>query len=101
MLVQKQKSLPYISIFKTQSGEEFIAKVTEETMVSFTIEKPLSMVMGERGLQFAPFLMMADMEKSMTLPKPVITASPQQSVEEQYESVTSKIVVPKKQSIIS
>jgi hypothetical protein len=101
MLVQKQKNLPYIGIFKTQSGEELIAKVVEETMIAFTIEKPLCMVMGERGLQFAPFLMMADMEKPITLPKPMISATPQFSIEEQYESVTSKIVVPKKSSIIS
>jgi hypothetical protein len=94
-------SLPYISIFKTTSGEEFIARVIEETMVSYTVEKPLCMIATQNGLQFAPFLIMADPEKAINIPKPIINATPAASLESQYETATSKIALPKKSAIIT
>jgi len=30
MLIQKPQEVPYIGIFKTQAGEEFIGKVVDE-----------------------------------------------------------------------
>jgi hypothetical protein len=98
MLTQK---LPYISIFKTNSGEEFIAKVLEETLTGFTIEKPLCMVSTQKGFSFAPFLMMADPEKNILVPKPVVQGSPAPQLQQQYESAVSGIALPQKSSIIS
>lgn len=100
MLVSNKK-LPYISVFKTHSGEEFIAKVVDESITSYTVEKPLCMIPTERGLQFAPFMMMADPEKEVSLPKPMITSAPREQICNQYEAATSKIAVPVKQSIIT
>ena len=95
MLTQK-KELPYIGIFKTGSGEEFIAKVIEETMMSFTVKSPLCMVATERGMSFAPFMMMSDPDKAITIPKPIITGLPPLKLEEQYEQVLSPIALPPK-----
>ena len=101
MLTQKQQTLPYIGIFKLGSGEEFITKVVEETIMGFTIFKPLCMVPTEKGLQFAPLVMMGDIEAKVFLPKPVINTVPNQQLLEQYESAISPIIVPKKSAIIS
>ena len=100
-MLQQKQTLPFIGVFKLGSGEEFIAKVIEETMMGFTIMKPLCMVPTEKGLQFAPLVMMGDIEAKVHLPKPVIqTAAPAQ-LQEQYESAISPIIVPKKSAIIS
>ncbi len=100
MLKTTQKELPYIQVFKLGTGEEFIAKVTEETMISYTVTKPLCMVPTESGLRFAPLMMMANMDKSVSIPKPVIHAEPATELEQQYESVTTGVALPKKQGII-
>ena len=100
MLLQKQQTLPYISVFKISSGEEFITKVVSETDTSYTISKPLCMVGTDRGFQFAPFMMMADMDDDIIIPKPVIQGKPSKLLLEQYETSTSPIAMPKKSSIV-
>jgi hypothetical protein len=93
MLTQKT---PYIAIFKTSAGEEFIGKVVEETMLAYTISKPLCMIGTDTGLRFAPYLMMADPDKDISIPKPVITGYPAKSLEAQYEQATSSIALPRR-----
>jgi len=101
MLLQKQQTTPYICVFKLNSGEEFITKVINETDTSYTVSKPLCMVTTERGLQFAPFIMMGDLDEDITIPKPVIQAKANRQILEQYETSTSPIALPKKSSIIT
>ena len=101
MLQQKQQTLPYIGVFKLNSGEEFIAKVVDETMVSLTVSKPLCMVPTERGYQFAPLMMMADLDANVQIPKPVMQGKPNDQLLNQYESATSGIALPQKSSIIA
>ena len=100
MLLQKQQTVPYIGVFKLNSGEEFIGKVVKETGVSYIISKPLCMVGTDRGFQFAPFIMMGDMDADIELPKPVIQTLPNKAILDQYETATSAIAMPKQQSII-
>ena len=95
-MLQNKKDTPYIGVFKTQSGEEFIAKVVEETMIALTVKMPLCMIPTEQGMRFAPFLMMADPEKSLTIPKPIISGLPAPKLEEQYEQATSSIALPRR-----
>lgn len=95
----KQK-LPYIAVFKTNTGEEFIAEVTEESENAFQVKHPLCIVMGDKGAQFAPYLMLADPEKPTIIPRPVITASPTENLTTQYKSVTTGIALPQKSAII-
>lgn len=101
MLQQKQQTPPYIGVFKLSSGEEFIAKVTDETTVSFVVSKPLSMVPTERGYQFAPLMIMADLDADIQIPKPVIQGKPNNQLLNQYESATTGIALPQKTSIIT
>jgi len=96
MLTQKTQETPYIGVFKTAAGEEFIGKVVEETMMAYQIKNPLCMVATQQGFQFAPFIMMADPEKEIKVPKPVITAIPAAKLQEQYEQAVSPIQLLKK-----
>lgn len=101
MLLQKKQELPYIGVFKLGSGEEFIAKVVNETETDITVTKPLCMVPTERGLSFAPLFMMGDMEAPVSLPKPIIQTKANEQLVSQYETSTTGIVLPKKSSIIA
>jgi len=96
MLTQKPAEMPYIGVFKTQAGEEFIGKVVDETMLQYQVKNPLCMVATQQGFQFAPFIMMADPEKPIMVPKPVITAIPAPKLQEQYEQAISPIHLMKK-----
>lgn len=103
MLLDKQKTLPYNLVFKLTTGEEVIAKVIADNLLEYVIEKPLQMVMGNQGPQFAPFMIMADQDKSFPINKNSIVAKglPNPKLEEQYETLTSSIALPKKPSIIT
>lgn len=103
MLTQKQKTVPYIAIFKLSTGEEIISNVIEETTASYIVKHPLCMVPTQKGYQFAPWLMMADAEKPVPLNKAsvVATTSPVMELEGQYESVTTGIALPQKSKIIT
>lgn len=101
MLLQKQQTVPYIGVFKLNSGEEFIGKVVAETDSVYTISKPLCMVPTDKGFQFAPLVMMGDLDEDIILPKPVILARPNKQILDQYETSTSAIALPKRGSIIT
>ena len=101
MLTQKQKEVPYVAILKLVTGEEIITKVVEESTDSFTVKNPLCMVPTKEGWQFAPLLMMADIDKTINIPKPVISATPDTKLITQYESITTGIALPQKSSIIT
>jgi hypothetical protein len=101
MLLQKQQTVPYIGVFKLNSGEEFIGRVERETETSYTISKPLCMVQAGEGLRFAPLVMMGDLDEDINLPKPVITASPNKQIRDQYEEATSAIAMPRRGGIVT
>jgi len=100
MLLKKQNTVPYVGIFKIASGEEFIGKVVAETAIMYTVSKPLCMVGTDKGFQFAPFIMMGDMDADVEIPRPVIQTMPNSKILEQYESATSPIALPNTRSII-
>lgn len=100
MLVQR-KTTPYICILKTLSGEEFICKVIDETENCYTVSKPLTVMNTPQGPRFVPILMLADPDKHVTVPKPVIVGTPATEIESQYESLTTGIALPQKSSIIT
>ena len=102
MLTQKQKETPYVWVFKLATGEEIIARVTEETLGHYVIKSPLQMVMGQRGPQFGPFILMANPDKiEINKAHVVANSAPVAELEGQYESITSGIALPQKSSIIT
>jgi len=96
MLIQKPQEVPYIGIFKTQAGEEFIGKVVDENATEYQVKSPLCMVATDKGFQFAPFIMMADPEKPVIVPKPIITGVPASKLQEQYEQAITPIQLVKR-----
>lgn len=96
MLKQPTQDFPYIAVFKIASGEEFIGEIIDETMMAYKVKKPLCMVPTEKGFQFAPFMLMADTESYVQVPKPVIIASPAKNLKASYEQATSPIALIKK-----
>lgn len=96
MLIQKPREVPYIGIFKTQAGEEFIGKVVDENATEYQVKSPLCMVATDKGFQFAPFIMMADPEKPVIVPKPIITGVPASKLQEQYEQAITPIQLVKR-----
>lgn len=103
MLKEKSIEVPYVRIFKLQTGEEIITKVVGVGNVNYLIEKPLQMVMGAGGLQFAPFMMMVEKDSKFPLRVDAVIADgpPEPSLESQYESITTGIALPKKSAIIT
>jgi hypothetical protein len=77
-----------------------IGKVVAETATMYTVSKPLCMVGTDKGFQFAPFIMMGDMDADVEVPRPAIQTTPNEKILEQYEAATSPIALPKKGSII-
>lgn len=100
MLLQTQ-TLPYTAIMKINSGDEFICKVIDETNDHYLVSKPLTIVQTQQGMQFAPILMLADTEKDVYIPKPVIRGTPSPQLENQYQSAISGIALPQSSSIIA
>lgn len=103
MLVQNQKKTPYIGVFKLISGEEVIAKVTKEELNNVYLSTPLQMIVGQRGAQFAPWMMMASQTEDINVNKDKVLAQaiPSPELESQYESITTGIALPQKSSILA
>lgn len=102
MLTQKQKTVPYIGVFKISTGEEIIATVVQDDADSLLIKNPLCMVATQTGYQFAPLMLMAAHGGIQPLNRnSVITsAEAEPTLEGQYESVTTGIALPQKSKII-
>lgn len=99
----KNKFVPGVSVFKMMSGEEIIGRVTDECGDYFYVEMPLSLAMNHNNqLQYVPVMVMSDKEKPHSVLKAAvaITAKPSQKQKEDYEKVTSKVIVPSKPGII-
>jgi hypothetical protein len=84
-----------------QSGEEFVARIVEETPTHFVVAKPLTLGQTQTGIKFVPILMLADPDKNVIIPKPIIIGEPTASLEQQYESLITGIALPSKSGIIT
>lgn len=100
-MLRSIQEVPYIGVFKLSSGDEFISRVVEETSTEYTFEKPRCLVPTQNGLQFAPLMMLGDVNANVVIPKPLIRTKPSDALLSQYESVISSILLPKKSGIIS
>jgi hypothetical protein len=99
----KENKNSYIHVFKIATGEEIIARVVDENDQSYYVEKPLQMMIGPQGAQFAPFMFMARSDKTVNLNRSSIVAdsSPAAELENQYLSAITGIALTQKSSIIT
>ena len=98
MLVDREKPL---NIFKLPSGDEVIGRVDSSTPMEYWVTNPLVLIPTQKGVQFAPFMMMINPEKPVRIPSQVITGTPSDGISSAYESATTGIALPPKQSIIT
>ena len=99
-MLKSMKTTPYLSVMKMSGGEEFICKVIEETSTHYVDSKPLTLGQTQNGVMFIRMLMLANPDKNVEIPKPVIIGEPTPEIDSQYESITTGIALPKKSSII-
>ena len=60
MLVTSNFKVNDVITFRLNTGEEVVAKLTEEKMDSYVVSKPLVMILQEKGPVMAPMMISAD-----------------------------------------
>ena len=95
MLITKGLSEGSVATFKMYNGEEVIAKLVRIDDDAYVIEKPLTLAMTPKGLAFQPWLITAEVDKTVSLPKKVITLAVPSASEssDAYLQSTTGIVV--------
>lgn len=93
MLIENKQ--PYIHVFKLTTGEEIIARVVASDDNYMQVEKPLQMMIGPKGPQFAPFMFMAHQDKPVSVNKTNVVAesSPANELEMQYLTAITGIAL--------
>ena len=96
MLIEKPYSAGDTVTFKTQAGEEVVARVLEAKEDSIKIKKPMVLTMTEKGIGMVPFALTVsqDTEMLINLRNVVFIAKPSETTAKQYiESTTGLKVV--------
>lgn len=68
MLVQSHKSGDTVSM-KLTSGEEIVARLTEEKTDSWVVHKPLTLMQGPQGLVLGQWMITSDPLQDINIPK--------------------------------
>jgi len=91
-----------IMVFKLSNSDEVIAKIVEYDDKDFIVESAFVLIMGQKGMQFSPMLIMAEPDSKVTINRSNIVARcpPSKTMLGAYEQATSAIVLPSKQGII-
>jgi len=88
--------------FKLHSGEELVAKVTEVSENTVTIDEPVSVAPGPQGMGLVPSLFTADPSEKTVLNNSSVSlyAPTDESVKNKYIEATTGIKVPEKKLIL-
>lgn len=93
-----------IKLIRMASGEDVVAEIKHETPDTVVLENPIVAIpTGSNNIGFAPWSpLLSKEEKSIQVSKKFVVyqAEPDISIVEQYKTMFSAIVTPKKQSII-
>ena len=68
MLIDKGVSAGEVVTLKLTSGEEIVAKLTEETATYYKLSKPMVIGMGQKGPGLMPYLFTVSPDKEIKLP---------------------------------
>ena len=91
MLIDKGVSEGEVITLKLTSGEELIARLSEETAVGYKISKPMVIGMGQQGPGLMPYLFTVSPDKDIVLLKTavtVVTASDKSFADQYLQSTT-------------
>jgi hypothetical protein len=69
MLVSKKYTDGDIISFKLVTGDEIVARVSEETDTGFTVERPCTVMPSPQGMGLIQSLFTVDADRSVTLSK--------------------------------
>jgi hypothetical protein len=88
--------------FKLNSGEELIGKFIEQNDNYLTIQAPVSIGAGPKGIQMIPTLFTVDPDTQITLNTNSVSiyAETEDSVKMKYIEATTGITVPDKKIIL-
>ena len=73
MLIDKGVSVGEVITLKLTSGEELVAKLTEETATYYKLSKPMVIGMGAKGPGLMPYLFTVSPDKDIQLNKSTVT----------------------------
>jgi len=82
MLINKKFSSGDIVSIKLTSGEELIAKLSEDQDTLYTINKPMVLSMSAQGLGMMPYMITVNPDQAITLLKSAVAAM--SSTEKQF-----------------
>lgn len=87
--------------FKLNSGEELIARVREITETEFTLEEPVSVAPGAKGMGLVPSLFTsAGTPVTLRASAVSLMAETEASVRDKYIEATTGIQVPSKKILV-
>ena len=75
MLIDKGVSVGEVITLKLTSGEEIVAKLTEETATYYKLSKPMVIGMGAKGPGLMPYLFTVHPDKEVKLLKTTVTVA--------------------------
>ena len=93
MLISKGVAVGEVITFKLTSGEELVAKLSEETSSHYKLSKPMVIGMGQQGPGLMPYLFTVNPNRDISLSKSTVTvAEPTDEVfAKQFIETTSSI----------
>lgn len=88
--------------FKMNSGEEMMGKFIEQEGIYLTVESPVTIGAGPKGMQLIPTLFTVDPDAQVTLNinSVSIYAETEESIRFKYIEATTGIQVPEKKLIL-
>jgi hypothetical protein len=75
MLIDKGVAVGEVITLKLTSGEELVAKLTEETDKYYKLSKPMVIGMGKQGPGLMPYLFTVHPDKDVKLQKSTVTVA--------------------------
>lgn len=85
--------LDQVYTLKIANGDEIVAKITAEDDASYTVNRPLTVVPGQQGIQMIFALFTANPDKSVTINKSQVSliAISRDEVQDSYTEATTGI----------
>ncbi len=75
MLIDKGVAVGEVITLKLTSGEEIVAKLTDETDSYYKLSKPMVIGMGQKGPGLMPYLFTVSPDKDVKLLKQTVTVA--------------------------
>jgi hypothetical protein len=96
MLFEKPVTEGSIVSIKLITGEEVIAKLVEDSVMSYKISKPVILSSTSKGMAFVPYLLTVSMDKDLVINKHAVVAlsATDKDFANQYIQSTTGIALP-------